>query len=500
MVVKLTRQVLLEYVRKEDLTVPQAIRVVQDLLFNTSNLLYNLNLPLKPLSLTLNPNPSSDLNILLSFLDEQPSTKFLRLSYLDFTATPRVRVVPVKHALTLLRNRGSLKIGITKACLGLLQNDTFIPGVTAAGEYRLHAIFSSIRPGPSKNYASLQCEFLEQDNSEVAICPRSLLRRTVQNAKAQELEFLLGFEIEVVFMSPAHDGQHKFVANSSSAGHAWNSARAFQEKAFLPILDEIYDTLTHSGIHIELFHPESSAGQYEFVLPALPPVEAVDTLLHAREIISTVAASHSLRATLFPKPFPLESGTASHVHISISSPKGDDREVYESFYAGVLRHLRAIIAFTYSNPASYDRMVDGCWAGGRWVTWGTQNREAALRKIAGSHWEVKVLDGLANAYLAMASIIAAGTDGVARSEPLIWRDCTKDPATLSAEERTSLGIGEELPRDLFAAIEALAEDEILRDMLGNEVLQRYISVKMADVKLLDTMADHDRRDWIIDRY
>jgi hypothetical protein len=90
MVVKLTRQVLLEYVRKEDLTVPQAIRVVQDLLFNTSNLLYNLNLPLKPLSLTLNPNPSSDLNILLSFLDEQPSTKFLRLSYLDFTATPRV--------------------------------------------------------------------------------------------------------------------------------------------------------------------------------------------------------------------------------------------------------------------------------------------------------------------------------------------------------------------------------------------------------------------------
>jgi glutamine synthetase len=229
-------------------------------------------------------------------------------------------------------------------------------------------------------------------------------------------------------------------------------------------------------------------------------LEAVDTLLHAREIIHTVADSHSLRATLFPKPFSKQPGTASHVHISISSPQGEEKGVYESFYAGILRHLRSIIALTYSNPASYDRMADGCWAGGRWVTWGTQNRETALRKIAGSHWEVKVLDGLANPYLAIASLLAAGTDGIARHADLTWLDCAEDPANLGAEERRGLGIEEGLPGNLSDALEALAEDKTLRSILGSEAVDRYISVKRAELGLFESMDDAERRKWLIERY
>ena len=70
------------------------------------------------------------------------------------------------------------------------------------------------------------------------------------------------------------------------------------------MVDEIYDALSEAGIYLEIWHAESSSGQYEFVLPTLPPLEAVDTLLHAREIICTVASSYSMRATLHPKPFP----------------------------------------------------------------------------------------------------------------------------------------------------------------------------------------------------
>lgn len=267
-------QVLSEYLRKGDLSVYQAVKVVQDVLFNTSNVLYNLNIPLTTLSFTSTSNSSpqlSDLNRLISFLDEHPSIKFLRLNYLDYTAMPRTRVMPVHRALTLLQNDGCIKVGITKACLGILQNDTIIPGVTATGEYRLHPIFSSLRRGPSKDYGVVQCEFIDEDNSEVAICPRSVLRRTVQGAKAHGLEFLFGFEIEVVFMSRTEDGEPRYATSAASAGHAWNSAQALQGKALLKMINEIYESLSDAGIQLELFHAESSTGQYEFVLPPCRP-------------------------------------------------------------------------------------------------------------------------------------------------------------------------------------------------------------------------------------
>lgn len=78
--------------------------------------------------------------------------------------------------------------------------------------------------------------------------------------------------------------------------------------------------------------------------------------------------------TLHPKPFAMACGTASHVHISVDGDKGNDPAIYEPFYAGILKHLRAICAFTYSSEASYERVADGTWAGGTYVAWGTQNR------------------------------------------------------------------------------------------------------------------------------
>ena len=496
--------------RDKALSIPQAIKVVEDLFFHTSNKLYGLNLPLEPLSKSTNSiafrgrqSSSSDLETLTDFLKEHPSTKFLRLQYLDYTATPRLRVIPVKHALAVLQDKTSLDLGITKASLGLLQNDTIIAGENATGEYRLQAVLSSLKPGPSERFASMQGEFREDDGSAATLCPRSVLRRALLESKLHGLDFVLGFEIEIVFLahtSEATSGKHRYTTISDSDGHAWSSARMLQGGIITKMAEEIYDTLAKSGIYLEQWHPESSSGQYEFVLPPLPPVEAVDTLLHAREIICTVAARHSMRATLHPKPFPMMAGSASHVHISISSSNGQQKEVYESFYAGILAHLRAICAFTYSTAASYDRVADGCWAGGRWVTWGTQNREAPLRKISGSHWEVKCLDGLANMYLAMAAIISAGVEGVVTRGTLDWKDCEEDPAKLSSEDRAKLGIEEQLPASLEEALEELAEDDGLGEMLGKDVVAGYIGVKKAEADLLNGMEAEERREWIIDRY
>lgn len=438
--------------------------------------------------------------MLESFLNQHPSTKFLRLQYIDYTGTPRVRVIPVKRALTLLQGQAHLSIGITKGCLGLLQNDVTIPGVTAIGEYKLQAIFSSIRPGPSEGYASVQGEFREHDGSEVILCPRSFLRRKLEEARSHNLSFLIGFEIEVVFLTPP-SRLDNYTALHGTSGHAWNSARALHGKKIVDMLTKIHDMLASSGIYLEQFHPESASGQYEFVLPPLPPVEAVDTLLQAREIIFSIAASSSLRATLHPKPFPNQAGTASHVHISITSPNGDDEALYTSFYAGILKHLRALVAFTYSHPASYERVQDGCWVGGRHVAWGTQNRETPLRKISHSHWEIKCLDGLANAYLALGALLTAGTLGVLHRVRLEWMDVRVDPASLTVWERGALGVREALPERLQEALSELILDEGLTKGLGGEVVSRYVGVKRAEVGLWEGLEEGEaRREWVLERY
>lgn len=313
------------------MTGSQAIRAVQDILFTTSNDLYGLGLEFNPfedstppttsaISLPIRtlPPPSTDLHSFASFLEANPSIKFLRLQWLDLTSILRLRIIPVSRAVDILKSNPHLQIGITTAALGLLQNDTLLNGVMPTGEHKLQAIMSTLKAGPCESYASIQGEFVEEDGSPVALCPRSLLRHNLETSKAHGLEFLVGFEIEVVFMSRSHqDGTLTTLYNS--VGHSWSSSRAMHDSTITEILEEIYETLAKSRIFLEQFHPESCFGQYEFVLPALPAMEAADTLIQAREIISTIVANHGMRATLYPKPFNHMAGTASHSECSPSS-------------------------------------------------------------------------------------------------------------------------------------------------------------------------------------
>ncbi len=88
------------------------------------------------------------------------------------------------------------------------------------------------------------------------------------------LQFVIGFEIEVVFISTTDVNDPSF-----AVGHAWSSNRALHSRRVLDMIEEIYDSLATSGIQLEQWHSESAAGQYEFVLPPMPPLEAVGHLV-----------------------------------------------------------------------------------------------------------------------------------------------------------------------------------------------------------------------------
>lgn len=434
-----------------------------------------------------------NLALLTHFLEQFPPIEYFRLQILDFTSTLRVRIVPKEHLLQLLKERKL--IGIAPVILGILQDDTPCPGFSGTGEYKLYPKFESLRLGARAGYATVQCELQETDGEEVDICPRTCLRRLVENANKHDMEFLVGFEIETVFMKwTIVDGETHF-GNRPSQGHAYCTSRPLQDDDIMRLIERILERLKRSSISFQQCHVESAPCQFEFVLGPLPPLAAVDTLLSAREIISATAAEFSMRATLIPKPYSHTAGTGAHVHLAFTP-----HEVHEMFYAGVLDHMRSIIAVTCPHSASYERVVDSAWAGGTWVSWGKQNRKTPLRQIEGSHFEFKCVDGLTNMYLALSTIIAAGLRGVIDTQPMMMKDCSVDPAELSEAERKELGISHNLPSNIAAALNHLGEDKRLRKIMGNAVIDNYLTVKKAETEKFAEMEPERRRNWLIERY
>ncbi|KAL2831148.1 hypothetical protein BDW59DRAFT_7415 [Aspergillus cavernicola] len=493
-------KVFVDYVTNGDYSIEQAKRTAADILFHNSNRLYNLNeqslsdAVIVPVVGSLSRvSPTDSLEI---FIRSNPDIKYIWMQFFDFTATLRLRMFPILEFAKIVRKQR--RIGICVAVLWMMQDDTVAGGSTTGQFYMIPDLSSLCRNvGIDSKSATVMTWWKTEDGEALEECPRTtLLNITNKLCDEYDIQAICGFEVEVVFLKPTTNPsageEEDWVPTITN--HSW-SQMTRETRRMVPLLEEIVETLASIGINLEQFHSESSPGQFEFILPPASPVTAVDTLIKTRQVITYVAEQHSLRATLHPRPYPHAAGTASHAHVSISPPT---KEL--SFLAGVLDNYPSIVAFTLSGDASYDRVKSGIWSGSEWVAWGTQNREAPIRKISSGHWEIKSLDGLANMYLAMAAFLAAGYAGVKEDRPLTIKDCLYDAATLNEAERSALGITTKLPNTLAQSLRALASNETLQDLLGPDLVKNYIMVKRAESKKLNAMDEKARRKWLVERY
>lgn len=546
-------KVLLEYVAAGDLSVAQAIETAGDIMFGNSNKLYKLGedepsllqfcAQREPVQRTLAFSPAGEsgaeafqgtsgtvpaatgsnpffspiffnwqcsdgVSKFDGFLKQYPSVKYIWVQFLDYTATMRLRIVPVTQFRKHLSSGQypSMTLALTR----LLQNDHLAPNSSASGQFILAPDISTLAPNVAINSTSATVQTwwmqdLEEDGpptKRLEGCPRWTLQQQVNDLQSEyNINILMGFEIEIIFMRP--------VLNSSKSDftdfeplhmcHSWSSMTT-QQVEILPMVERIVSVLEQGGIHIPQFHSEAAPGQWEFILPAYEPLKAVDTLYRARDIIRSVAKEYELRATLHPRPFSFSCGSASHTHFSINGPGDTVANYQDSFLAGVLEHLPSILAFTLPQPESYERVMAGIWAGGIYVTWGTQNRETPLRKCGPGHWELKSVDGLGNMYFSMAALLASGLHGLRRNMPLTHKDCVSDASNLTDEERRELGIVRLLPNELSKSLAALKEDETLCMMLGKQFVEHYFAIKAGEMEALVGMDPQTRRVWLVSRY
>lgn len=443
--------------------------------------------------------------MLRAFLQKHNSVDFIYIQWLDYMATLRVRIFPIAEFKALVSS--GRRFSIARGNTGTLQNDAVTPACTPVGQILVEPDLSTLRSTHSKDplkSATVIASFRDEDGSVPPFCPRSTLQRLVTTFETiHNLAILVGFEIELVLLRPTSDKDNPYTPTTTN--HAWGTLTPEQHSTTIPILAEIVRELEAIGIPIQHFHSESGPGQYELVLPPLPPITAVDTLVQTRQVMTQIAHSHGLRATLHPTPLGAGASSGQHTHLSLASTNTASapavpEQTQMAFFAGVLTHLPSICAFTLPNSDSYARVRDDAWTGGTWCAWGTQNREVPLRRVGATHWEVRCVDGFANPYFALSAILAAGLVGVGEGMEMEVGECRGNPAGMSEEEREGLGVRRRLPRGLEEALEALEGDEVLKEGVGGQLVEDYVGMKRVEMGMMDKMEEVERRVWLVERY
>ena len=261
--------------------------------------------------------------------------------------------------------------------------------------------------------------------------------------------------------------------------------------SFQDLRTEMALTMEACGITVEAQHHEvATSGQAEIDMKYEPLVSQADNLMLFKYIIKNVAKNAGRTATFMPKPLFGDNGSGMHVHISIwkegqplfvGDRYGGLSETALHFMGGILKHAKALCAFTNPTTNSYKRLVPGYEAPVN-LAYSSRNRSAALRipmysaSPAAKRVEVRFPDPSCNGYLAFAALLMAGLDGIENKldpgQPL-----DKDIYSLSPEELKDVP---STPGSLEEALAALREDHdflMKGDVFTPDVVDMWLEYK-----------------------
>ncbi|MFP8873393.1 MAG: type I glutamate--ammonia ligase [Myxococcota bacterium] len=254
---------------------------------------------------------------------------------------------------------------------------------------------------------------------------------------------------------------------------------------------EMVQVMEECGITIEAHHHEvATAGQGEIDMKFSPMVDMADQLMLYKYIVKNVAVQAGMTATFMPKPIFDDNGSGMHCHQSIwrdGKPlfAGDQyaglSEIGLHYTGGILKHARAIAAFSNPTTNSYKRLVPGFEAPVT-LAYSGRNRSAACRiplyfdNPKAKRIEVRFPDPSCNPYLTFAAMTMAGIDGIENKidpgDPL-----DTDIYALSAEELAKVPV---MPGSLEEALECLEDDLdflLKGNVFSEDLLRSYVDYK-----------------------
>jgi len=179
------------------------------------------------------------------------------------------------------------------------------------------------------------------------------------------------------------------------------------------------------GVKVEKHHHEVAPSQHELGMYFGTLVEQADNVQLYKYVVHMVSHSFGKTATFMPKPVKGDNGSGMHTHQSIWKGKtpvfsGDKYAGLSTtalhYIGGILKHAKAINAFSNATTNSYKRLIPGFEAPVL-LAYSARNRSASCRipitlSKNGARCEVRFPDGAGNPYLTFSAMLMAGLDGI----------------------------------------------------------------------------------------
>ncbi|HHC72514.1 MAG TPA: glutamate--ammonia ligase [Thiotrichales bacterium] len=296
----------------------------------------------------------------------------------------------------------------------------------------------------------------------------------------------------------------------------WNSERVYEDGNIghrpgtkggyfpVPPVDSLNDiraamclALEEMGVRVEVHHHEvATAGQCEIGTMFDTLVKRADQNQIMKYVIQNVAHAYGKTATFMPKPLVGDNGSGMHVHQSLAkggenifagNQYGGLSETALYYIGGIIKHARALNAFTNSSTNSYKRLVPGFEAPVM-LAYSARNRSASIRipwvsSPKARRIEVRFPDPTANPYLCFSAMLMAGLDGI-QNKIHPGEAMDKDLYDLPAEEAAAI------PTVCHSLDQALEELDADREFLTaggvftDDLIDGFIELKMEEVTQL----------------
>lgn len=349
--------------------------------------------------------------------------------------------------------------------------------------------------------ASVICDFYTEAGEPLPIAPRFVLRRVLGEALTAGYTAKMAAELEARFFKEDQRSLHvkKFddLVPLNPGLNCYSIHHASIDEPFIGFICRMMDEY---GIPVEAYNREHGAGMYEINIRYAEALQAADQTLLYKSATKELAAQLGGTATFMAKFRDDVDGCGGHLHQSLWDASAERSlfwdepgehhmsDLLRHYLAGVLATLSEFMLMYAPNVNSYKRFVPLTWAPTN-VTWGIENRTAALRLIGGGPGAIRLENRVPgadmNPYLAFAASLAGGLYGIEKKlEP-------PSPVKGSAYNDTKAA---KLPGSLPEALERFRSSELARRYFGDAFVEQYVAFREWEVeKARRAVTDWERR-------
>ena len=410
----------------------------------------------------------------LAKIAKEKNIKYFLISFVDMFGGLRAKLVPARAI-------GDMQ----KAGAGFAGFATWLDMTPADPDMFAIPDPDSLIQLPWKPEVGWLAADLWMDGKEVESAPRVVLKRQIEKAAKKGYRLKSGVECEYFLLQP--DGQAISDARDTQVKPCYDQSALMRR---YDVISEICDAMITLGWGPYQNDHEDANGQFEMNWDYDDCLVTADRHTFFKYMVKTIAEKHGLRATFMPKPFDNLTGNGCHMHISLWDKTGrrnlflDKKEemglskLAYAFLGGILHSADALAAVF--NPAvnSYKRIdATVTLSGATWspnaISYSGNNRTHMVRIPDPGRFELRLMDGATNPYLAPAGVLLAGLDGIENK-----RDPGRRLDINMYTDGHKIKRIRRLPLNLLDAVRLFDKSRVIRAGFGDEVVESYVKLKL----------------------